>query len=334
MIEFDAVSFTYQQAKAKRSKRSRQTAGDVPRADWGNAPDASWALRDITFSIADGEFLGIAGHTGSGKSTLIQLANGLLKPTIGTVRIDGVNIADKRAAAQARRSVGVVFQYPEHQLFAATVRDDVAFGPRNFGLSEEEVDERVREALELVKVDYDAVADVSPFSLSGGQQRRVALAGVLACRPQTLILDEPMAGLDPAGRRRLATLVRSLHRDRGLTCALVSHDMDLLGDLCGRVLVLDRGCVFALGSCAEVFSDEERLHSVGLGVPRTVSVASRLAAAGIALPAYEGVPTQEQLANDIARALGVSQTASQAPALGGAGGTEQGADGEVGGYLG
>ena len=230
--------------------------------------------------------------------------------------------------------MGVVFQYPEHQLFAATVRDDVAFGPRNYGLSEEEVDERVREALELVEVDYDSVADVSPFSLSGGQQRRVALAGVLACRPQTLILDEPMAGLDPAGRRRFAALVKSLHRDRGLTCVLVSHDMDLLGDLCDRVLVLDRGSVFALGSCAEVFSDEERLHSVGLGVPRTVSVASRLAAAGFALPAYEGVPTQERLVCDIARALGAPQGAPQVPAQGGAGGIEQRANGEAGGCLG
>lgn len=282
-IEFRGVSYSYDPVAAAK-------AGDVvsTQADWGNAPDELWALRDVSFSLYDGEFFGIAGHTGSGKSTLVQHMNGLITPTKGAVLVDGVDIANKSAATAARASVGLVFQYPEHQLFASTVYDDVAFGPRNMGEPEDKIPSIVREALELVDMDFDAVAQASPFELSGGQQRRVAFAGVLAMHPRTLILDEPAAGLDPEGRRELLALVNRLHADLGSTIVMISHDMDSLAALCDRILVLNTGRVFALGTPAEVFGDAAAMKSIGLDVPSPQRFANALAQRGVALDQPHG----------------------------------------------
>lgn len=276
ILQFKDVSFTYQPIpKGKRARNAVATVAAAP--DWGNDPSEYWALHGIDFEIERGEFFGIAGHTGSGKSTLIQLANGLLQPTTGQVLENGYDLADKRSAIEARRNVGVVFQYPEHQLFAATVFDDVAFGPRNLGLANGEVERRVREALALVHLDLDALRDTSPFALSGGQQRRVALADVLAMQPTTLILDEPIAGLDPHGRQSLLKLISELHEDQGMTIVLVSHDMNDLARLCNRMLVLNQGRPFAIGTPQEVFADEERLRKIGLGVPDPLHLSNLLA---------------------------------------------------------
>ena len=296
MIEFQDVSFTYE--PVKRSRRKARSANAKP-ADWGRSPDDRWALADLTFTLEDGELFGIAGHTGSGKSTLIQLANGLLQPTYGAVLTNGRNLADKKAASEARRDVGVVFQYPERQLFAATVFDDVAFGPRNLGFSSDEVETRVREGLALVHLDADEIGTRNPFTLSGGQQRRVAFAGVLAMSPTTLILDEPVAGLDPKARRSFLDLVVELHRKQGLTVVIVSHNMDDLAELCDRVLVLNNGHMHAIGTPEEVFADEEAMRAIGLGVPQAVSLANNLAKRGIDLPLPPGLPTLDTLASAI-----------------------------------
>ena len=278
-IVFDQVSFTYDnperaEKQRRRKKRRREkakaqsgaTAKPSEKPIWGTSPDAVWALRDISFTLEDGEFFGIAGHTGSGKSTLLQHMNGLVRPTCGTVSVGGRDLANKKAAQAVRGQVGMVFQYPEHQLFAATVYDDVAFGPRNLGLAPEEVDERVQRALRDVQLDFEALREKSPFELSGGQQRRVAFAGVLAMNPRILVLDEPVAGLDPHAREEFLQLIANLHED-GLTVVIVSHSMDDLARYCDRILVLKEGEQFALGAPAEVFADAERLRSIGLGVP-------------------------------------------------------------------
>ena len=299
MITFDGVSFTYEAAQRSRRKRRSRGAEAQP-ADWGRLPDDLWALADLSFTLEDGELFGIAGHTGSGKSTLIQLANGLLQPTYGTVTANGHNLADKHAAAEARRDVGVVFQYPERQLFAATVFDDVAFGPRNLGLSADEVEQRVREGLAMVHLNVDKIGQRNPFALSGGQQRRVAFAGVLAMRPTTLILDEPAAGLDPQARKSFLNLVVELHRKQGLTVVIVSHNMDDLAELCDRILVLNNGHMHALGTPDQVFADEPGLRAIGLGVPQAVSLANNLAKRGYSLPLGAGLPTLDSLADAIA----------------------------------
>jgi len=311
LIEFENVSFTYEPITQERRRKS-SVAPAGKQADWGRSPSEYWALKDLSFSVRQGEFFGIAGHTGSGKSTLIQLANGLLKPTEGTVRIDGRSLADKGAATEARRDVGVVFQYPEHQLFAATVFDDVAFGPRNLGCRTEEVKARVCEAMEMVHLDIDELRDRNPFELSGGQQRRVAFAGVLAMRPHTLVLDEPVAGLDPRAKRRFLNLLAELHRDQGLTVAVVSHNMDDLAQLCDRILVLNEGRLFALGTPDDIFADEQKLKSVGLGVPMASHLAIRLAAEGIPLP-LGAAPTDEELAQAIAVKLASPGTTGKVP---------------------
>lgn len=300
LIAFEGVSFSYAGGQV-RKKHARDKV--EMRAEWGNAPEELWALRDIDLNVRRGEFLGIAGHTGSGKSTLVQLANGLLKPTEGRVRVNGLDLADKKNAVQARHDVGVVFQYPERQLFAASVRDDVAFGPRNMGFGDEEIAQRVRESLALVHLDVDAIGDTSPFALSGGEQRRVALAGVLAMRPTTLILDEPIAGLDPKSRAQLLALIEELRDEQGFTVVIVSHNMDDLARLCDRILVLNQGRRFALGTPVEVFADEERLRSVGLGVPHVVHLENELAARGLIAPHMEGIPSVNDLAECIAAAF-------------------------------
>ena len=234
-LAFESVGYSYDSPKER--KRGR---------DDGSGARA-WALRDVTFTLADGEFIGLAGHTGSGKSTLIQHANGLLHPTVGRVLFDGGDLADKRVAQACRSAVGLVFQYPEHQLFAATVREDVAFGPRNLGLSDEEVAERVGEALRLVHLDEEDIGERSPFELSGGQQRRVAFAGVLAMRPRVLVMDEPVAGLDPVARAEFLELIGELHRS-GLSIIMASHSMEDLARLADRMeaLAAERGAGFLL----------------------------------------------------------------------------------------
>ena len=287
LIEFDHVSYTYDAAMAKRQQKALKrgkavTDVQAERAKWGNDPDELWAVRDVSFAVMEGEFLGIAGHTGSGKSTLIQHMNALVRPTMGRVLVDGKDIADKAAAAQARSLVGVVFQYPEHQLFAATVFDDVAFGPRNMGLSEDEVRARVEESLSQVGLSFDDVQEKSPFELSGGQQRRVAFAGVLAMRPRVLVLDEPAAGLDPAARRDFLGMISDLHK-QGLTVVMVSHSMDDLARLTDRVLIMKEGEMFCVGTPAEVFIHADELNAIGLGQPCPQRMARKLRDAGMPL---------------------------------------------------
>ena len=270
-LAFESVGYSYDSPKER--KRGR---GDGSGA-------RAWALRDVTFTLADGEFIGLAGHTGSGKSTLIQHANGLLHPTVGRVLFDGGDLADKRVAQACRSAVGLVFQYPEHQLFAATVREDVAFGPRNLGLSDEEVAERVGEALRLVHLDEEDIGERSPFELSGGQQRRVAFAGVLAMRPRVLVMDEPVAGLDPVARAEFLELIGELHRS-GLSIIMASHSMEDLARLADRILVLAEGEIFRIGVPDEVFADVEGLRGVGLDAPAAQRFAAELRAAGFDLP--------------------------------------------------
>ncbi|MBQ9021673.1 MAG: energy-coupling factor transporter ATPase [Eggerthellaceae bacterium] len=298
MIEFKNVWFAYDPREAE--KQQEKTA---VQADWGNAPDSLWALSDISFSLHDGEFFGIAGHTGSGKSTLVRHMNGLLNPTRGQVLVDGVDIANKQAASEARAHVGLVFQYPERQLFAANVYEDVAFGPRNMGMPETEMDTIVSEALAQVDLSFDELRDKSPFELSGGQQRRVALAGVLAMKPTTLILDEPAAGLDPAARRELLSLIKRLHTESSATIVLISHNMDNLAQLCDRILVLNTGMLYALGTPAEVFADAQACRNIGLDVPAAQRLANALIAEGVELDAAPGgLYTSEVLVDAITAA--------------------------------
>lgn len=231
-------------------------------------PTESVALDDISFDVDDGEFLGIIGHTGSGKSTLLQHLNGLLKPDEGTIVIGGVDItAEGISMVEIRKRIGLVFQYPEYQLFEETVAKDVAFGPRNLCLSDEEIGERVKEAIELVGLDYDEIKDRSPFELSGGQKRRVAVAGVIAMRPEVLILDEPTAGLDPKAHRDMLAMIEEVHRRTGNITILVSHNMADIARLSDQILVIDSGHLVVSGTPKEVFSRTEELERVGLDLP-------------------------------------------------------------------
>lgn len=231
-------------------------------------PTESVALDDISFDVDDGEFLGIIGHTGSGKSTLLQHLNGLLKPDEGTIVIGGADItAEGISMVEIRKRIGLVFQYPEYQLFEEMVAKDVAFGPRNLGLSDEEIGERVKEAIELVGLDYDEIKDRSPFELSGGQKRRVAVAGVIAMRPEVLILDEPTAGLDPKAHRDMLAMIEEVHRRTGNITILVSHNMADIARLSDQILVIDSGHLVVSGTPKEVFSRTEELERVGLDLP-------------------------------------------------------------------
>lgn len=233
------------------------------------------ALDDVSLTIEDGEFVGVIGHTGSGKSTLAEHCNGTKLPSSGTVTVDGYNTADKKQRKAIRRLVGFVAQYPEYQLFAETVREDVGFGPRNLGMNDAEVDVAVREAIAMVGMDYDQVAELSPFDLSGGQKRRVALAGIIAMRPKILALDEPMVGLDPQGRNEILDIIRHLHA-QGTSIVMVSHSMEDVASLAQRIVVLDHGCIVDQGTPAEVFSHTTLLHDVGLDVPRPTRFATDL----------------------------------------------------------
>ena len=255
------------------------------------------AVDDISFSVEDGEFLGIIGHTGSGKSTLIQHFNGLLKPTSGQILLDGRDIwAAPKKIRSVRFQVGLVFQYPEYQLFEETVYKDIAFGPANMGKSGEELDRCVRDAAKLVELKEETLQK-SPFELSGGQKRRVALAGVLAMGPRVLVLDEPTAGLDPAGRENLMANIRDFHRNRGGTIILVSHSMDEIAQNVDRILVLKSSHILMSGAPREVFSRADELISAGLDVPQITRIAMALHDRGLSID--PAVYTVEELQREL-----------------------------------
>ena len=257
-------------------------------------PYETKALDDVSLTIHDGEFVGLIGHTGSGKSTLVQHLNGLILPTSGQITVDGMDLADKNTDKRAiRRRVGLVFQYPENQLFEETVAKDIAFGPKNLGLDEAEIDRRVRTAMRRVALDYDKLSQRSVFELSGGQMRRVAIAGVLAMEPQTLVLDEPCAGLDPKGREEILGLISDLHRESGATIVMVSHSMDDVAALAERVIVMYHGKVAMDGAPREVFSRGEELRAIGLDVPQAVELAQKLREKGFDVP--EGIYKIEEV---------------------------------------
>ena len=260
------------------------------------------ALDDVSVSIGNGEFVGLIGHTGSGKSTLAMHLNGLLKPTSGSVTVDGLDVGGKGSDLRAvRRKVGLVFQYPEYQLFEETVIKDVMFGPMNLGLSEDEARERAKEALRLVGL-RDEQFEKSPFELSGGQKRRAAIAGVLAMKPNTLVLDEPAAGLDPRGRDEILDLMKTVHAG-GTTLIMVSHSMTDVSRLCSRILVMNRARLVKDGAPSEVFADPESVYGVGLELPPCAELAERLKKAGFpALPA--SAFTQEGLSEALLSLFG------------------------------
>lgn len=248
-----------------------------------NTPYERTALKEVTLTIEKGEYVAVIGHTGSGKSTLMQHLNGLLKPDLGKVFVDDVDINGKAAAAKtAKNRVGMVFQYPEHQIFAETVYEDVAFGPRNKGLAEEEVEVQVKAALKFVGLDYDSFASRSPFQLSGGQMRRAAIAGVVAMEPDYLILDEPSAGLDPCSRDSIFREINELYQTRKMAVILVTHSMEEAAQYARRLLVMSKGRIVIDGSSAEVFQNQrEMLRSVGVDVPQTIKLADTLREHGL-----------------------------------------------------
>ncbi len=231
-------------------------------------PNEQLSLNDISFEITDGEKIGIIGHTGSGKSTLLQTLNGLIKPTKGQIKIGGFDVTSpKTVMRDVRQKVGLVFQYPEYQLFEETVALDVAFGPKNLGLNQDEVDRRVKEAISLVSLDYDEISGLSPFELSGGQKRRVAIAGVIAMQPEILILDEPTAGLDPGAHKDIISMIEGIHSKQGNNIIFVSHNMADVADLADRVMVLDAGKLVMFDTPNRVFAQKETLSSIGLDIP-------------------------------------------------------------------
>ena len=256
------------------------------------SPFQATAIRDVSMEIRPGEFLALIGHTGSGKSTLAQHINGLLKPTEGRVLLDGRDIHEKGFdKREVRRAVGLVFQYPEHQLFEETVEKDVAFGPKNLGLSDAEIRERVREALEKVGLGDPEIAQRSPFELSGGQMRRVAVAGVLAMRPEVLVLDEPAAGLDPQSREDMLALISGLHR-QGATVVMISHSMDDVARFATRAAVMAKGTIAMEGEPGEIFRRAEELEAMGLDVPTACRIGMLLRQKGLPFP--EGIFREDQ----------------------------------------
>ncbi len=242
------------------------------------------AINDVSIVINEGEFLCIVGHTGSGKSTFIQHLNGLLLPTSGSVMVDGCDMLDKKQRQIGRRLVGMVFQYPEHQLFEETVYKDVAFGPVNMGLSEAEVKERVMNALSIVGLDADKFCGKSPFELSGGEKRRVALAGIIAMHPKYLVLDEPMAGLDPSGRNAILDTLLELQRANNTCIIMVSHSMDDIARVAARVAIFSKGALRTVGTPAEVFSDAGEIEKLGLELPHAAQLAQALRKRGVNVP--------------------------------------------------
>lgn len=261
-------------------------------------PYETKALSDVNLTIHDGEFIGLIGHTGSGKSTLVQHLNGLIMPTSGRVLVDGMDLADKGTDRRAvRQRVGLVFQYPENQLFEETVEKDIAFGPKNLGLDDAEIDRRVKDAMRRVALDYDRLHERSVFELSGGQMRRVAIAGVLAMEPQVLVLDEPCAGLDPRGREEILGLIKKLHEEAGTTIVMVSHSMDDVASLAERVIVMNHGELVMDGAPRDVFACGEELRGMGLDVPQAVQLAGKLRERGFDIP--EGIYRIEEIKAEI-----------------------------------
>ena len=266
-------------------------------------PFASKALDNISFEIKDNDFVGLIGHTGSGKSTLIQHLNGLLKPSSGEIFINGFNITDKDLnLTEVRKRVGIVFQYPEYQLFEETVEKDIAFGPGNLGLEEDEIADRVKKSMEAVGLDYEQYKDKSPFDLSGGQKRRVAIAGVIAMNPEVLILDEPTAGLDPGGRDEIFNLIKKLHRDNNITIILSSHSMDDMAKLAKTIIVMNHGKIEFMGTPREVFnSHADRLREIGLDVPQVLELANKLRDKGFDI--RTDVLTVEEIKEEILKVM-------------------------------
>ena len=265
-------------------------------------PHESVALEDVTFSAQDGQLVGIIGHTGSGKSTLVQHLNGLLKPKSGSIVVGGTDItSDGVVMRDIRKKIGLVCQYPEYQLFEETVVKDVAFGPANLGLSEAEIDECVKEAIEMVGLDYEKVKNVSPFELSGGQKRRAAIAGVIAMKPEVLILDEPTAGLNPKAHADILNMVETIHRKSKNIIFLVSHNMNDIARMSDKVLVMNHGRLVMDGTPAEVFSCEEELKSMGLALPDSMEIMMRLKKAGMDI--NTDCLTMDEAAEEIAKVL-------------------------------
>ena len=259
------------------------------------------ALKDINLEIGDGEFVGVIGHTGSGKSTLVQHLNGLMKPSSGHIYFDGQDIyGEGYSMKQHRSKVGLVFQYPEHQLFEVDILSDVCFGPKNLGMNKEEAEATAKAALKLVGLD-ESYYKRSPFDLSGGQKRRVAIAGVLAMKPKMLILDEPTAGLDPQGRKEILDLISSLRRDAGITIVLVSHSMEDVAEYVDRIIVMNKGCVAFDGQPKEVFSHYKELEEIGLAAPQVTYIVHKLKAKG--LDVETDAITIEEATKDILAAL-------------------------------
>lgn len=261
------------------------------------------AVDNVTLEIKDGEFVAIIGETGSGKSTLIQHFNGLLKPTGGRVFVDEVDIWGKGVHLKTvRQKVGLVFQYPEHQLFEETVFKDIAFGPRNIGLPDDEVDRRVEQAMKMVGLDFEALRDRSPFELSGGEKRRVAMAGVIAMKPSVIVLDEPASGLDPHGRDQVLAEIQQLHQDFGFTVVLVSHSMEDVAKLARRVMVLHKAKLIADGSTRDVFGMEDVLSKAGLEAPQVTRLMQELARRNMKV--RTDILTVEEAKREILRVLG------------------------------
>ena len=251
-----------------------------------DTPFEHQALYDVSFEIPDGDFVGIVGHTGSGKSTLMQIISGLIRGYEGHVYINGIDFSDKKQdRRELRKQVGVVFQYPEYQLFEESVEKDIAYGPTKLGIDSKEVERRVKAAMDLVELDYDLFRDKSPFSLSGGQKRKVAIAGVLAMEPKILIMDEPIAGLDPMGRENFMQLARSLN-ECGITILMVSHNMDNLAEYTKHVLVMNDGRLFMQGTPEEIFSDYARLREASLDLPEVAQFAQMLRSRGMDIPPH------------------------------------------------
>ena len=266
-------------------------------------PFASKALDNISFEIKDNDFVGLIGHTGSGKSTLIQHLNGLLKPSSGEILINGFNITDKEInLTEVRKRVGIVFQYPEYQLFEETVEKEIAFGPGNLGLEEEEIADRVKKSMEAVGLDYELYKDKSPFDLSGGQKRRVAIAGVIAMNPEVLVLDEPTAGLDPGGRDEIFKLIKKLHEDNNITIILSSHSMDDMAKLAKTIIVMNHGKIEFMGTPREIFnSHADRLKEIGLDVPQVLELARKLREKGFDI--RTDVLTIEEIKEEILKVM-------------------------------
>lgn len=309
-LEFKDAYFTYnssrrQQRSHLEKSHGREAASASSQGGWGDKADKFWVLDDIDLRIQKGDYIGLAGHTGAGKSTLIQLANALIKPTFGDVEVCGNTLKKRDSIAFARSKVGIVFQYPERQLFAKTVREDVAFGPGNLGLDAALVQSRVDEALRGVGLDPERFGDRNPFELSGGQKRRCAIAGIIAMDPSILILDEPCAGLDGASHDAVLDMIDGLRAKYDLTVVIISHDMDDIAKRCSRVVVMEKGRIVSDGKPVDVLSDGNGLRNIGLEMPDVL----RLAKAVDVWP-VDAIPSEDGLARIIAERIATAQKAS------------------------